>query len=237
MRKAILLALVGALAGALAVPVIAATRHEHQFSMKFSSKKAKSSSGLTFSTNRVGYKVPPPNTPADPVTKLAFTLHKGTRVNTSVVPACSKSKLESQGPSACPSGSKIGSGSATVITGIPALDPVKEKVTLFAKKGGILSYLSGAQSLVIELKASGNKLTTSVPRVCLPPGTLAQGCPNGEAVLTIFRSTIKAKKTSKGALVTTPSKCPSSHKWTNKVNYTFRNGDTEQETSSSLCRG
>lgn len=236
MRKAILLALVCALAGAVAVPVIAATRHEHKFSMKFSSKTSKSSTGLSFSTNRVGYKVPPPNTKADPVTKLVFTLQRGAKINTSAVPACSKSKLESQGPSACPSGSKIGSGSATVITGLPALDPVREKVTLFAKKGGILSYLQGAQNLVIELKVSGNKLTTNVPRVCLPPGTVAQGCPNGEAVLTIFKSNIKAKKTSKGSLITTPSKCPSSHKWTNKVGYTFRNGDTETEQSTSLCR-
>ena len=236
MRKAILLALVCALAGALAVPVIAATRHEHKFAMKFSSKTPKKSTGLTFSTNRFGYQVPAPNTPADPVTKLAFTLQKGTKIKPTVVPACSKSKLESLGPTGCPAGSKIGSGSAQAITGIPALDPVREKATLFATRGGILAYLSGAQTIVLQLKARGNKLSTTVPSVCLPPGTPAQGCPNGEAVLTVFKSNIRAKHTSKGNLVTTPSKCPSSRKWTNKVKYTFRNGDTETEQSSSLCR-
>ncbi len=236
MRKSVLLALICGAMGALAVPVLAAVRHEHKFSMTFSSKKPKSSTGISFSTNRVGYKVPAPGTQADPVSKLVFTLQKGTKINTSVVPACSKTKLDAQGPTACPSKSKVGSGSATVITGLPALDPVKETVTLFAKKGGLLAYLQGAQNLTIELSAKGNKLSTKVPQVCLPGGTPADNCKNGEAVLTILTTKIKAKKTSKGAFTTTPRSCPKSHKWTNKVVYTFRNGDTETEKSTSSCK-
>jgi hypothetical protein len=235
MRKTMLLVLIGGLMGGLAVPVLAAKVHEHKFSMKFSSKKPKSSTGISFSTNR-SYQPPPPGSPANPVTKLVFTLQKGTKINASVVPACSKSKLDAQGPTGCPSGSKVGAGSATVITGLSAFDPVREKVTLFARKGGLLAYLAGAQNLTIDLKVSGNKLTVNVPRVCLPPGTPAQGCPNGEAVLTIFKTTIIAKKTSKRTFTTTPKSCPSSHKWTNTAGYTFRNGDTETETSTSLCK-
>ena len=39
-----------------------------------------------------------------------------------------------------------------------------------------------------------------------------------------------------GKLITTPTKCPASRKWTNKAAYKFVNGDVESETSTSRCK-
>jgi hypothetical protein len=221
----------------MATVAIAATRDEHKFKMTFTKTGVGKSTGLNFSTDRRAYQPPPPGQPVElRVTKTVFTLQKGAKINTSVVPACSKADLEEMGPAGCPD-SEIGDGSATVITGVSSLDPVQEDVTLFAKKNGILAYLTGLQTQVISLSVKGRKITAVVPRICLGGGTPEEDCPNGEAVLKKLKSKIDKKKTKKGKLITTPPSCPANGKWKNSVTYTYSNGDTERKTSNSKCSG
>lgn len=236
MRRAAILVSALALLG-LATVAIAATRDEHKFKMAFTATKPNKATGLTFTTDRYAYEAPPPGQPVElRVTKTVFTLHKGAKLKTGVVPACSKAKLEDRGAAGCPK-SDIGGGSATVITGVSSLDPVKEDVKLFAKKNGILAYLTGLQTQVIELSVDGRTITAKVPRICLGGGTPEEGCPNGEAVLKKLKTKVDKVKTSKGKLVTTPPSCPASGNWKNKVKYTYSNGDTETKTATSRCSG
>ena len=234
MRRAAIL-ISALLAVAVASIAIGATRDEHKFKMSFTATEVSKSTGLNFTTDRYAYKAPPPGQPVPiRVTKTVFTLHKGSKLNTGVVPACTKANLDDKGPAACPK-SKIGGGAATVITGVSSLDPVKENVALFAKKDGILAYLTGLQKQVIELGVDGRTITAKVPRICLGGGTPEQNCPNGEAVLQRLSATVNKTKTDKGVLVKTPSSCPSDGKWKNKVKYSYSNGDTEQKTATSKC--
>ena len=211
----------------IAVPAYGAIRHEHHFSLAFSTHTTLAKSGVTFSTDRFNYKAPPPGQAADRVASVAFRMAPGTRTNPNAFPSCSKSALTARGPGACPSGSQVGSGKAVVITGLP-IDPVKMTAKVFTTRGGLLTYLTGSgQTQVIALTMSGNTIVSPVPHVC-PTGD----CSQVEAVLKSLTVTLKPSK-----LVVTPARCPASKKWTNKAIYKYVNGDSETETSTSACKG
>ena len=237
MRRVAFLVSAVALMSLVAV-AIGATRNEHKFKMTFTANEVKKPTALKFSTDRRDYEPPPLGQPVQyRVTKVVFTLADGAKIDTGVVPACSKSKLENEGPSACPDKSEIGDGKAIAITGIEQVDPVEEDVTLFAKKDGILAYLTGAQDLVLPLKVDGRKITAKLPRICVI-GPAGDGCEqNAEAVLKKLTANVEKTKTKKGVLIRTPGECPPSGKWTNKAKYTYSTGDTETQQATSACRG
>lgn len=225
MRKAALLALLSVI---VAVPAFAATREEHKFTLAFSTKAAGVKSGVKFLTDRTAYKAPPQGELADRVATVTFLMATGTRTNPNAYPACNAKALEEKGPMACPKGSKVGTGKAEVITGLP-IDPINMTAQIFTKKNGLLTYLTGSgQTQVLALSMKGNKIVAPVPRKCLVPSDCAQG----EAVLKRLSVSLNS-----GKLVTTPAKCPSSRKWTNTAVYKYVNGDTERETSTSPCKG
>ena len=223
------------LAAALAVPAGAATRNEHKFKMSLTKHVPAVSSGVTFSTDRPGYKAPETGQPADRVTKTVFKMPAGTVTDYRAAALCTKAALEAGG-SGCSQASVVGSGSAVAITGIPALDPLKFTVTVYNAKNKLLSYLQGLQNTVIELSMKGSTITANVPRTCLPPGTLADGCSNGEVVLKTLDVKLNPRSKSGHALITTPRKCPASGKWVSSATYTFLNGDTEKKTSFTACK-
>jgi hypothetical protein len=236
MRRAAFLISAAALL-ALAAVAIGATRDEHKFKMTFTADQVDKPTGLKFVTDRSDYEPPPLGQPVEyRVTKVVFTLANGSTIKPGVVPACSKSKLESKGPSACPDKSEIGDGKAIAITGIEQVDPVEEDVTLFAQRDGILAYLTGAQDLVLPLKVKGRKITAKLPRICVI-GPDGDGCEqNAEAVLKKLTAKVDKTKTKKGALIRTPDTCPAGGEWTNKAKYTYSTGDAETEQATSRCR-
>jgi hypothetical protein len=65
-----------------------------------------------------------------PLTKTTLRFPKGAKVNAKYFKKCSRSALESKGPSGCPSASKIGSGSA-IGDARPIISDVKTKITMF----------------------------------------------------------------------------------------------------------
>jgi hypothetical protein len=215
-------------AAVAATPAYAAVRHEHKFGLTYTAKTTHAQTGVKFLTNRSNYKAPPQGQAADRVASTTFVLAPGTRINVAAYPKCTAGALEAKGPQACPKGSNVGTGKASVITGLP-LDPIVLTAQIFAKNSGLLTYLTGSgQTQVLEMAIKGNKIVAAVPQKCLIP----KDCLKGEAVLKLLSVTLKP-----GKLVTTPSKCPDTHKWINTAIYKYVNGDTEKETSSTPCKG
>jgi hypothetical protein len=217
------------LAGVVAAtPALAASRSEHHFKLSFSTQAPGAQTGIKFLTDRYTYKAPPQGQVADRVASTTFIMAPGTRTNLAAYPKCTKAALEAKGPMGCPARSRVGSGSAKVITGLP-IDPIALTAQIFVKKAGLLAYLTGSgQTQVIEMSMVRNRIVAQVPRKCL----VATDCTQGEAVLKTLTVTLKP-----GKLVTTPRSCPSSRKWTNRVLYKYVNGDTETLTSASPCKG
>jgi hypothetical protein len=225
------------LALVVATPAVAATRSEHHFSMSFSKKTPATSTGISFVTDRFSYVAPPVGQKADRVAKIVFTMAPGTKTDTRATAVCSKAQLEQGGLTACPAGAKVGTGTATAITGLVDLDPVSFQVTVLAKRYGLLAFLAGGGvTQIVELSMSGNKITTEVPRICSPGGALENDCANGDTVLKQMSVKIAPHKRGKHMLVRTPKRCPKAGVWTNTATYTFVNGDTETEKSTTPCR-
>lgn len=220
------LAVVVALAVA-AAPALAATKHEHHFTLAFTKKTPSTQTGVKFVTDRYTYKAPTPPQPVERVSKVTFVMAPGTHTNLTSFAKCTKAALEAKGPGACPKGSRVGSGKAVVITGLP-IDPVNLTAQIFVKKGGLLAYLTGSgQTQIIEMSVKSNKIVAPVPRKCLDP----KDCSKGEAVLKVLSVTINP-----GKLITTPRTCPAARKWTNTALYAYANGDTEKVTSTTPCK-
>ncbi len=218
-------------------PVAAALRSEHAFTLKLSATKPKKSTGATISTDRT---ITPPaaGTQAPRVTKIVFALPAGTKFNTAAATRCSVAVLQAQGAAGCQADSAIGGGTATAITGTP-LDPIRQSVAVYATTTGLAAILTGLQTAVLPLSVKDNKITAVLPRICRPPGTLANGCPTGDVLLKALD--IKLDTTTKGSgsrtkrLITTPAKCVGA-KWKSSATYTFSNGDTEVRKSNTKCR-
>jgi hypothetical protein len=222
------LALVVLAAAIVATPAFAATRSEHHFTLTFTKTTTSTHTGTKFVTDRFAYRAPPQGQLADRVARTTFVMAPGTRTNLAPFPTCTKAALLAKGPMACPKGSRVGSGSASVITGLP-IDPIKLTAQIFVEKGGLIAYLTGSgQTQVIEMSVKANKIIAAVPRKCL----IESDCSQGEAVLKLLKVTIDP-----GKLITTPPRCPGSHRWTNTAVYAYVNGDIERETSTTPCKG
>jgi hypothetical protein len=101
---------------------------------------------------RFGYTVgEQQNRRPSPVRKYSIRF-AGLRVNTNAFPRCSASTLENRGPSACPSGSAVGSGFITNATG-SRTDPNDKSITCNA---ALTVYNSGDNRGVIYVAGSPN---------------------------------------------------------------------------------
>jgi hypothetical protein len=125
------------------------------------------------------------------------TFPPGMEFDYTAAPVCSKAILDSRGPTGCPRGSRLGTGSATAVTGLTSIDPVENDVTAFNKRNGLLFYIKSkpnepAATLVLEGSLRGRKLTTPVPR-------LPQPTPFGEAILTEFILEIDPHQSGRGS--------------------------------------
>lgn len=238
--------LTGALVGVVALAVCGAAfaATVGTFSGTYSVKTVKSSSGfkVAITSSEDGA---PGSKPSNPVRNTVLKFASGTKIDPTVVPYCTASATEVQNTkgSACPSGSKIGTGTAEAITGFGAgIDPVKEDIVAFNRRGGLYLLLTpqGAigQTAVLESKLNKLTLTTPVPPFCLPGGS-PPACENGEAVLTKFNLTTVKKSKGSGArrrnYITTPLTC-SSRGWVTSFTVTYKDGTSETDKSKTTCR-
>ena len=232
MRHPLSIAAAVSLALLAAIPAAAALRSEHTLTHKLPAKTPMKSTGATIRTSRT---IMPP---ALRVTRIVFALPAGTRFNTAAATRCSVATLQAQGAAGCPAGSAIGDGTAAAITGTP-LDPIRQNVAVYATATGLAAILTGLGTAVLPLKLKDNKITADLPRLCRPPGTLADGCASGDILLQALDITLDAKSKGSGSklkrLITTPARCVGG-RWRSSATYTFANGDTELRRSNTSCR-
>jgi hypothetical protein len=193
-----------------------------------------------------------------PLRKVVIRFNSGGTFNGKLFPKCKFSALQSQGPSACPRGSKIGSGTATA-SAKPVIDLVNAKVTVYngeAKNGvpTVLLYNVPDISSPIAVQGTVEKksasacgdggrcdytLTFNVPDIPTLPGQ-----PNA-SVLTVKTTTqnvfVRKKKRVRGKrrtvklpLIGAPTKCTG--KWVAESNVTFADGTTATAKTSTGCK-
>jgi hypothetical protein len=190
-----------------------------------------------------------------PLKRVEIRFNKGGKFNGKLFPKCSFSKLQAQGPRACPKGSKIGSGSA-VASAKPIIDRVNATVTVYngEPKGGkpsVLLYnvpdisspitVQGTVAKKAPVSCAGGAgkcdyvLTFDVP----PIPTLPNAPP--ASVLSVKTKTIQAfvRKKKRGKRVKipyigAPKKCKS--KWVADATFKFYDGQSSTSVASLPCK-
>ena len=196
---------------------------------KASKKKKKVGTNVTITLNLKKQDGTQPSPTIDSV----VTLPKGMGLNYTKFVACDRAKLEANGPSGCPSKSKVGSGKLTA-GAEPVIPSVQGTITAFnGKNKTYLLYVVPEISspLVIPGKLKGNVLDFTVPLVPTLPGQ-----PN--ATLTFFQVKTggKAKKGRKRFnYLENPTKCPSGgYPW--KIAFKYENGESLTPTDTATCK-
>jgi hypothetical protein len=190
-----------------------------------------------------------------PVAERRALLHfqKGFKLNYRLFRKCDKTKLERLGPSACPKGSKVGTGSAMADATPVVSDPVSATITAFIgkTKNTYLIYAVPDLGPPVILEGTYRKLPSppygyaldvSIPLVTVLPG-------QPPATIVFFRiktgakTTIKRKKKVGGRKVTrkatvslfeNPRSCKGS--WQFAIDFTYENGEQLTPTDSVPCR-
>ena len=237
MRHHLSIAAAVSLALLAAIPAVAAVRNEHTLTLTLSAKTPKKSTGATITTERTPAP-PAPGAKALLVTRIVFALPAGTKFNTAAATRCSVAVLRAKGAAGCKANSAIGGGTAAALTGTP-LDPIRQQVAVYATSTGLAAILTGLQTAVLPLKLKDNKITVDLPRICRPPGSVADDCATGDILLKELDITLDRKTKGSGSktkrLITTPAKCIGG-KWKTSATYTYSNGDSEVRKDTTKCR-
>jgi hypothetical protein len=176
-----------------------------------------------------------------PGTRTVVSFAKGLKFNNTKFPTCDQTLLDQNGPSACPKGSQVGKGSATVDARPLITQPIQGQTLGFNAKGNtILLYtvvtnpITTSTTLVGKLKKASGKYGTKLD-VTLPPLPTAPGLPN--ATITKFQLTTKAsirKGHKKYDYIVAPTTCKRT--WPFAGKFTFEDGTTLPATSSVKCK-
>ena len=227
-----------ALALLTAAPSSAAT--SSTFTMKLSSQKPKTATGLTL--NMTATDPTAPNGKPSGLRTLEIKFPKGTRFET---PAGTPCELEAEevaqrGPNVCPGKSKIGSGKAEALTGFSGgVDPILENLTVVYANTGVIIHARPTGALGQTLGLWGGftgpfTLTTAIPALCLPGG-VPPTCAKGDASISKIDLTVKPVKKGKNVLIRTPSKC-SGGRWNYNGILTFADGTVQEHPGTTPCR-
>ena len=203
--------------------------------LSFATEEPGAATAVSFNIDYVNPDNPDGKPPA--VRKIVTEFAPGTRIDTSVPQACTASDAElmASGPEACPPGSKVGTGFATIDTGFPGPDRYLEEDLVFLNNRDELIFLfidraTGAR-IVNRSEVNERGTVTVAPTL---PGTP----PDGGAVDTVQLQIEKVTRMVAGtrrAFITTPPGCPTLGAWTNIARFTYFDGVTQPVRTRSAC--
>ena len=168
---------------------------------------------------------------------MVFREPAGLRIDTSVPDRCTASDLAlaTMGASACPAGSRIGSGTATAVF-------MGQKTTLAAdvlnnENEQIIIVRSPFMASVSRGRISPDGSITFASPTCFPP--LPQpACPDDVLQLGSDISTPTFTRTIGGVVrsyMTTPPACPASGHWQTPIAFYWADGTTETVVTQQAC--
>jgi hypothetical protein len=226
------LAVVGALAPwDMTTSAQAGSKSRQTAKMRFTTTKPDHSTGLRI---RIDY-VNPQDRDAKPfaVRQLVERLARGARIDTSVPELCTASDAElmAEGQSACPSGSRVGTGLITFDTGFPEPARFVEVDIVFLNNTDELIFLStprGTGARVVARAPVGRR--TFRPSAPTLPGTP----PDGAAIDTV-EAELEAIEDGRRSYMTTPRECPADDRWINKIRFTYADGVSQKVKTANRC--
>lgn len=156
----------------------------------------------------------------------------GSTIDTGVPQRCTASDAElvAQGAAACPPGSRVGSGSVVLDTGLPGGRNLENNVTLLNNKDQLILLIEpkgGGPRFVTRAAVTGRKIISDVPPL---PG----GPPDGFTAVKRVRLHTRPITVGGRNYATTPRTC-SAAGWVNKTSFTYRDSVTQTVSNRSPC--
>jgi hypothetical protein len=243
-KKLFVLAVIGA--AIFSIVAVAQAAITQTFTAKFSSKAGKSASyavteGTSLTADDPGYQVkgqPPPQN------AQLLRVQKGVKFGGKYFKRCKLAALQARGPSGCPSGSKIGSGTGTG-SAKPILDSVSAKLTLFngEKQGGkdtVYVFTLPDVGPTFVVVGTINKINKGQLgyelRFKIDPIKTLPNAPDA-AIISVKTNTPK-KTVKKGGkkryLITAPKTCKG--KWAYQGEFQFVNGQKAVVDGTQTCK-
>ena len=204
-------------------------------SLRFTEREPGVPSGLDLAIDYVNPADPAAKPPA--VRNVVETLAAGSLIDTSIPERCpaTDAQLMAQGPEACPQGSRVGSGTVTIDTGIPGPGRFIVADTTFLNDTGELILVStergSGANVVTRAEVRSREIeTTLVPLPGAPP--------DGGAIDVVDFRLAKISRDVGGArrgYINTPADCPDDRDWDNLLQFTYADGVSQTIASPSSC--
>jgi hypothetical protein len=232
MRKLVLSGVIAVVAAATAAVALASSQAT-TFSFKQSARAEGASTGIAF---KVEFGDPDaPNGLPSGLKEFKITMHKGSKIDPAGATQCKTTAedLMSKAAAACPASSRIGKGKATATNGSAVVDV--DGFIFNEKVGGknaflFLFLINNAYAAAFDAPVKGNTISAKGLTGAVPGGLL----------VTKFSGRIDKHSKGRGkrrhVLITAPSACPKSKKWTNKASFVFVDGDRDAASSTSPCK-
>jgi hypothetical protein len=198
------------------------------FDLRFA---AQSPASPTKWTLHLRYKAPgDPDAKPYAIRRLSLRPPPGTRINVGTHTPCDAADAEIRllGDRACPAASRIGDGGLTAMTGFgPPLDPYPTHLSLFSTRDGLVEVVKDARvSAVLAIE----RLTVRDGALTATPVVVPGGPPDGKIAARDIDWTVSSH-----GWLTTPAVCPRSGQWTSTGTFTFDDGATVTERSTTPC--
>jgi hypothetical protein len=172
------------------------------------------------------------NAKPSPIRTFQLDAPAGTVFHTARVPACDASDAEimAAGTSACPSESKTGGGTVTVVTGFgPPFDPFVSPTPVFNDGKGWLEISQTDSNPAVTIAVT--RLAVHGSRVSGPIGAAPGGPPDFETAVSAVDLSFPAST----GYVSTPPSCPTGGKWVATGTFGFADGTTQVVSDDTPC--
>jgi hypothetical protein len=178
-----------------------------------------------------------PDGKPSPLRKTVLEAPAGTVFDGHAVAACTAGddQLMTDGPSACPTDSRVGTGTVALDTGFgPPVDPYMVDAILFNGGDGIIEVFSDHQTGA--RLAVGHGRFTAPNTLTETPARNPGGPPDGESSVRQVDFRFTERRGAGGrAFITTPPSCPAAGTWASKLTATVADGHTYVVTSTTPC--
>jgi hypothetical protein len=181
----------------------------------------------------------PSDPSADPpaLRRLVIESPAGAVLDTSVPGVCraTDQELKDKGDRACPSSSRIGSGTAEVK---PVLFPqISYTSAVFNDVGEQLELLTAdppSPPVVVHGFIRDRMLDSPIP-TCLSGGFTPRDCPTDQVALKANTVEVPVYTRGGGSYMTTPPRCPASRRWRSPITFYYGDGAVEKLVTEQPC--
>ena len=177
--------------------------------------------------------------------RMVFYSPRGMRFDTTVTTRCSASdaQLQVQGPAACPSGSRLGGGTAEGLFFVPFNHSI-----IFDHYKHTLDVMNGADEQIVLVKSEGYTVVRGRihpggsiefnPTTCFPAPPTGR-CADDYILQLRSSTSLRYTKTVGGRLrsyATAPPTCPARGYWQTTMKFWWSDGNVDSVASKEPCR-